>query len=112
MNILLAFLRLIHIFAGILWAGWAFILLAFIEPAVKAAGSEGRKFMPSLSGKTKLIPAMAAALLLVVLSGVIQFWFVSGGLSGAWLLSRVPRRYAPVRRFISAAGMVTSARDL
>jgi hypothetical protein len=48
-------LRLIHIFAGIVWAGWAFIQLGFIEPALKAAGPAGGAFMQALTGKTRLL---------------------------------------------------------
>jgi hypothetical protein len=80
-------LRLIHILAGVLWAGWAFVSVAFIEPATRAAGPEGGKFMQVLTGKTKLLQTMLAAPLLVIFTGVLMYWQVSGGLSGLWLVS-------------------------
>lgn len=87
MDVYMFSLRLIHILAGVLWAGWAFVSVAFIEPAAQAAGPEGGKFMQVLSLKTKLIPAMLAAPLLVIFTGVLMYWQVSSGLSGAWLVS-------------------------
>ena len=80
-------LRIVHILAGILWAGWAFGLVAFIEPASRAAGPEGGKFMQALVGKTRLVQAMTVAPLLVILTGLLMYWPVSGGLSGRWIVS-------------------------
>lgn len=86
MDVYMIILRLIHILAGVLWAGWAFVSLAFIEPATRAAGPEGGKFMQALSGKTKLIQTMLIAPLLVIFTGVLMYWQVSGGLSRSWLV--------------------------
>ncbi|HZY44153.1 MAG TPA: hypothetical protein VFF70_05310 [Anaerolineae bacterium] len=85
MDVYMIILRVIHILAGVLWAGWAFVSVAFIEPATRAVGPEGGKFMQALSGKTKLIPAMLISPLLVIITGVLMYWKVSDGLSGSWL---------------------------
>jgi uncharacterized membrane protein len=87
MDVYVITLRLIHILAGVLWAGWAFVSVAFIEPAMRAAGPEGGKFMQALTGKTKLLQAMLAAPLLVILTGVLMYWRVSGGFSRSLLVS-------------------------
>ncbi len=87
MDVYMLILRLAHIFAGVLWAGWAFAQLAFIEPAARAAGPEGGKFMQALTGKTKLLQTMLVAPLLVILTGLLLYWRVSGGLSGRWIVS-------------------------
>ena len=87
MDVYMLILRVIHIFAGVLWAGWAFVLVGFIEPASRAAGPEGGKFMQTLAGKTKIIQAMTVAPLLVILTGLLMYWRVSGGLSGSWISS-------------------------
>jgi hypothetical protein len=87
MNVYMIILRVIHIFAGVLWAGWAFAMVGFIEPASRAAGPEGGKFMQTLTGKTKLIQTMLVAPLLVILTGLLLYWPVSGGLSGRWIVS-------------------------
>lgn len=83
----MAILRLVHIFSGVLWAGWAFSLSAFVEPASRAAGPEGGKFMQSLAGKTRVIPTMAIAPPLASLSGLLIYWRSSGGLDGNWIAS-------------------------
>ena len=87
MDIYMTILRLVHIFAGILWAGWSWALATFVLPASQAAGPEGGKFMQTLTGKTKLTQTMFVAPLLVVLTGVLMYWQVSGHLSGPWLAS-------------------------
>lgn len=80
-------LRVIHIFAGVLWAGWVLSMVAFVEPASRAAGPEGGKFMQALTGKTKLVQTMFVAPLLVNLTGVLLYWRASGGLTGRWIVS-------------------------
>jgi uncharacterized membrane protein len=45
MNIALVLLRLIHIFSGVFWAGSAFVLARFIQPAAAATQPESNKFM-------------------------------------------------------------------
>ena len=87
MDVYAIILRLVHILAGVLWAGWAFVSVAFIEPATRAAGPEGGKFMQALTGKTKLLQTMLAAPLLVIITGVLMYWQESGGLSSSWLVS-------------------------
>jgi uncharacterized membrane protein len=87
MDVYMIILRVIHIFAGVVWAGWAFAMVGFIEPASQASGPEGSKFMQALSGRTKIIQTMAVAPLLVVVTGLLLYWRVSGRLSGAWILS-------------------------
>ena len=87
MDVYMVILRVIHIFAGVVWAGWAFVLVAFIEPASRAAGPEGVKFVQTLTGKTKLLQTMLVAPLLVILTGVLLYWPVSGRLSGPWIVS-------------------------
>jgi uncharacterized membrane protein len=87
MDIYMTILRVLHIFAGVLWAGWAFVLLGFIEPASRAAGPEGGRFMQILTGKTKLLQTMLAAPVLVIVTGLLMYWRTSGGLSGHWIAS-------------------------
>ena len=41
MNWLIVVLRLLHIFAGVFWAGAVFMLTRFVMPAVAASGPEG-----------------------------------------------------------------------
>lgn len=80
-------LRLLHILGGVIWAGWAFSLALFVGPGVAAAGPEGGKTMQAIAAKTKLTQTMSVAPLLVVITGILLFWRVSGELSSAWLSS-------------------------
>ncbi len=82
---LLTVLRLLHILPGVLWAGWAFALPLFIEPATRAAGPAGGAFMQALTGKTSLVKVMSLAPILVIVSGIWLLWLVSNGLDPDWL---------------------------
>lgn len=82
---LLTILRLLHILPGVLWAGWAFALPLFIEPATRAAGPAGGAFMQALTGKTPLVKVMSWAPVIVITSGIWLLWLVSNGLDPDWL---------------------------
>ena len=47
MAILIIVLRIIHIFSGVFWVGFAFFNIGFLQPTVKATGAEGQKTMLS-----------------------------------------------------------------
>lgn len=88
MNIYLIYLlRLIHIVAGILWAGAAISYLFFIKPSVKSIGAAGPQFMQSLMERRRYPLFMVATSLLTVLAGGILYWFSSGGFNAAWIVS-------------------------
>lgn len=80
-------LRLIHIFAGTIWVGAAFFNALFLEPAARAAGAEGGRFMERLVTKTPFVKYMTASSLLTVFSGVVLYWLDSG-LRLNWITSR------------------------
>jgi len=85
MNWLTIGLRLIHIFAGVLWAGAAFAFAGFVAPAVRLAGQDGARFMQTLTTRTRYSVAMAVAALLNTGSGIWLFWRDSGGFRPVWL---------------------------
>jgi hypothetical protein len=88
MNIyLILLLRLIHIVAGILWAGAAVYYLFFVKPSVKAIGAAGPQFMQHLAERRKLPLFMVGTSLLTVLAGGFLFWSSSGGFNAAWIAS-------------------------
>lgn len=88
MNIyLLNLLRLIHILAGILWAGAAISYMFFVKPSVKSIGTVGPQFMQSLMERRKYPFFMISTSLLTVLAGGILYWFSSGGFNAAWIAS-------------------------
>ncbi len=87
MDVLMLLLRLIHMFAGVLWVGTAFFFILFLEPTIEAAGADGGKFMQRLM-QTRLAVTLSIASTLVVVSGLIMYWVASGGLQAAWIGSR------------------------
>jgi hypothetical protein len=79
-------LRLVHILGGIFWVGTAMLFIGFIEPAVKAMGPEGGKFMQRLA-QTRLFVLIPVAAGLTTLSGLALYWWASGGLQLGWIAS-------------------------
>jgi hypothetical protein len=84
---LMLVLNVIHILAGAFWAGSALLLTFFILPAVSAAGPQGGAVLEKLTQETRFPMAMALGGALTVLSGLVMYWLVSGGLSAAWISS-------------------------
>jgi len=74
-------LRIIHIFAGVLWVGAAYTMALFINPAVQASGAEGQKFMQVLAQHGKLPKRMSIAIGLTVLSGLLLYGLLFHGLA-------------------------------
>jgi hypothetical protein len=88
MNIyLLNLLRLVHVVAGILWAGAAISYLFFVKPSVQSIGTVGPLFMQNLMQRRKYPIFMMGTSLLTVLAGGALYWFLSGGFSLAWISS-------------------------
>jgi uncharacterized membrane protein len=77
-------LRIIHIVSGVVWVGGAFFITLFVEPAVKASGPDGGKFMDRLT-VTHFPQVLTSAALLSLLSGVALYWRVSAGFQLAWV---------------------------
>lgn len=73
MDTWMVILRLIHITAGVFWAGSTFFLVSFIAPSVQATGAEGQKFMQQLGLRSGMTNALAGAATLSALSGIIMY---------------------------------------
>lgn len=78
MNTLMITLRLIHIFSGVFWVGFAFFNVGFLQPTVKATGAEGQKTMQYLTQKTRLLSTVYATATLTLLSGLLMYWILFG----------------------------------
>lgn len=66
--------RLVHIFAGVLWVGAAFLFLFFISPGVKATAPEGQKFLQHFIVRQKYPMFMTIVSILTVVAGAILLW--------------------------------------
>lgn len=80
-------LRILHVVAGVLWAGAAILYVTHVKPAVQLIGPAGPVFMQAYIGRRKYPLFMQATSISCVGAGLIMFWFASGGLSTSWLLS-------------------------
>ena len=78
MGILILVLRVIHIFCGVFWVGFAFFNIAFLQPTVRATGPEGQKTMQYLTQKTRLLSTVYATATLTMLSGLVLYWIILG----------------------------------
>jgi uncharacterized membrane protein len=78
MGILIMVLRVIHIFSGVFWVGFAFFNIGFLQPTVTATGTEGQKTMQYLTQKTRLLSTVYATATLTMLSGLIMYWILLG----------------------------------
>lgn len=87
MNVFTVILRLVHIGAGVFWAGGAIVVARFVIPSVQDAGPEGGKVVQALQ-KRGLMTALPAAAVLSMLAGFILYWRDSGGSGAAF--SRSP----------------------
>ena len=113
MNVLIIFLRVVHIFSGVFWVGASFFNLGFLQPTVRATGNEGQKVMQHLTSRTRFTVTAYTAATLTLLSGWIMYWnlfrfrlsilssgyglFITiGGLAGtiAWLIAIILVRRA------------------
>jgi hypothetical protein len=84
---LIVILRIIHILAGVFWAGAAFMVAAFLEPNARALGPDGGKFMQRLVGQMHMTTIILVAAFLNVLAGVWLYWIFSGGFQVKWIAS-------------------------
>ena len=80
MNWLIVVLRLLHIFAGVFWAGAIFTLARFVLPAVAATGPAGQQFMRQLMmvqglSKTMMLAGVTAVVAGLWLMGIDSAWF-------------------------------------
>ena len=84
---MLIILRLIHIVAGVFWAGTAMFTAAFLIPSVRALGPAGGPVMQQIGQVRKLPVYFLTAGVLTVLSGLGLYWRASGGFRNLWMLS-------------------------
>ena len=87
---LMVILRLLHISAGVFWAGSMLFLAHFLAPAITDAGPAGGPVMMALMRRNVfvIIPIIA---IVTILSGGWIFWIQSEGMHGPWLHSSMAR---------------------
>ena len=86
-------LRLLHIFAGVFWAGTLFFVYQFLAPALGGSGAAGDIVVQQLMLKRKMGIAIPMTALLTVLTGAAMYWRNISLSSGAWAHSRAAGVY-------------------
>ncbi len=77
-------LRVLHIFAGMFWAGGAIVFALFVEPNASALGPAGIPFMQRLAGSSGYAKWMGVAAAVTTLAGAWLLWLRSAGFSSVW----------------------------
>lgn len=80
-------LRLVHIFAGIIWVGAGFFMMLVLVPLIKQMGAEGGRFMQRFAAKSRFGTVMLISPLLTTLSGLWLYYRVSGHFNSDWMSS-------------------------
>lgn len=74
MNFYVIVLRILHIGAGIFWAGCLLVLFRFIIPTARGVGPAAGPFMARLTGEEKFGQIAGAAGVVTILSGALLYW--------------------------------------
>lgn len=74
-------LRIIHIFAGVLWVGAAWMAVGFLGPTAEALGMDGGKFLGYMTNVRRFPFVIAAAGGLNVLAGLFLYYNRFGGIN-------------------------------
>jgi len=77
-------LPVLHIGAGVFWAGGAIVFAGFVEPNASALGPAGIPFMQRLAGSSGYSKWMGVAAAVNTLAGVWLLWLRSAGFSPSW----------------------------
>lgn len=79
--------RIVHIFAGIGWAGAGFLALLVISPWVRQMQAQGNGGAANFYGTSRWSAFMAGAGVLTVLAGLYLYFRLSNGFQNSWLSS-------------------------
>lgn len=80
-------LRIVHIVAGMAWAGSLFLMVFFIEPTSRTIGPAAAPFMQEMVGRRKLTRAIVALGTATVVAGALLYWNLVNTLGFSSLLS-------------------------
>ena len=70
-------LRIIHIVAGVAWAGGVFLFVVFVQPSAAAIAPQGAPFVRELVGNRKLIDRILTIAAISILGGLLLYWELS-----------------------------------
>ena len=74
--------RLLHIGAGVAWAGSVFLFVVLIQPSAAAIGPAAGPFMMELLGRRKLVSWLLSLAGITVVAGLFIYWQDANGTAG------------------------------
>lgn len=79
--------RIIHILAGVAWAGSVFLFVVFVQPSVAAIAPAGAPFVAELLGRRKLVDRLLVFAVLTIAGGAVLYWraWDAAGSFGDWI---------------------------
>jgi uncharacterized membrane protein len=82
--------RIVHILAGVAWAGSVFLLVIFVQPSAAAIGPKAGPFMQELLGKRRLVLAILWMAAATIVAGAFLYWhdWQAVGGFGDWVETR------------------------
>jgi hypothetical protein len=85
--------RLVHVAAGVAWAGSVYLFVMFVQPSAAAIAPAGAPFMAELLGKRRLVSRIIELGSATVLGGLFLYWhdWQAFGSFGDWIGSAFGR---------------------
>ena len=74
--------RVVHIAAGVAWAGSVFLFVVLIQPSAAAIGPAAGPFMMELLGRRKLVSWLLSLGGTTVVAGLLLYWRDANGFDG------------------------------
>lgn len=80
-------LRLVHIFAAIVWGGGALLMSLFIGRGIAATANVGQQFAQYLTNTLRIHIFMSVAAVATIFAGAALYWIDSDGFTSSWMKS-------------------------
>jgi len=79
--------RILHVTAGVMWAGSVFLFVFFIRPSAAAIAPAGAPFMAELLGRRKLVHWLLGFATVTIVAGGYLYWkdWDAAGSIGDWV---------------------------
>jgi uncharacterized membrane protein len=79
--------RILHIAAGVMWAGSIFLFVFFVRPSVAAIAPAGAPFMVELLGRRRMVHWLLGFATVTILAGAYLYWkdWDAAGSFGDWI---------------------------
>ena len=75
--LMITVLRLLHILAGLIWVGAALLMSFYIEPTAAASGSDGKRFLRALYGKSSFPRLIPLSAVITTVAGLLLYGLLS-----------------------------------